>query len=627
MQSRLEDQVGRILGERYRLRGLIGTGAAGYVFLADDDRLGRRVAVKLLHTGLIGDEAFIRRFRAEARGAAALSHPNIVGVLDWGEDDDGPYLVMDHLGGGSLRDLLDAGHRLSVSQTVAVGTEAARGLAYAHRRGLVHRDVKPANLLFYEDGRLGIADFGLARALAEAAWTEPMGGLVGTVRYSSPEAAQGRSVDGRADMYALGLVLIEAVSGTVPFRADTTLASLMARVASAPEIPSSAGALRAILVDLTRIDPEDRPDAADLVRALESLGAELARPEPLPLVRVRLDTDPTAALGALDLGAADPNPVPGSVIPATLPGVFDVDEVLPAVSHRERRRRRWWPWLVGLAMVVLAAGGYFGFRVLTAVPSFHVPNLYGLSPAKARTKLLAGHFHLKLAGDSYSAKVPDGEVVSQSAKAGSLSPQSSTIGVKLSKGPQPVPVPPVTNESKLAASARLKAAGLVPTFTNAYSETVKSGLVIKYAPNTGTHLPGTKVAVVISKGPMPRVVPTFASNTPYATAAAALTAEQLNSKKVSAYSNTVDSGDVIGSDPGPGQMTPRGSTVTLTVSLGPHYVSVPNVYGESSSQAVAQLTGAGFQAHVYGPGGTVQLTSPSPGATVLYGSTVNVIIL
>ncbi|MGH9063655.1 MAG: serine/threonine-protein kinase, partial [Acidimicrobiales bacterium] len=215
--SRIADQVGRVLGGRYRLLRPLGSGASGHVFLAEDATLGRRVAVKLLHTALAGDEAFLRRFRAEAQAAAALNHPHIMGVLDWGEDDDGPFLVLEHLGGGSLRDLLDMGHRLSAAQAARVGAEAARGLAYAHRRGLVHRDIKPPNLLFDEEGRLCIADFGLARALAEAAWTEPVGALLGTARYSSPEAAQGLSVDGRADLYALGLVLIEAVTGTAPF--------------------------------------------------------------------------------------------------------------------------------------------------------------------------------------------------------------------------------------------------------------------------------------------------------------------------------------------------------------------------------------------------------------------------
>ncbi|MER3453248.1 MAG: serine/threonine protein kinase, partial [Acidimicrobiia bacterium] len=172
--SRMAEQVGRVLGGRYRLVAPLGAGASASVFVAEDVVLRRRVAVKLLHEALASDEAFLRRFRAEARAAAALSHPNVMAVYDWGEDD-GPFLVCELCGGGSLRALLDRGVLLSPSQALLVGLEAARGLAYAHRRGLVHRDVKPANLLFDEEGRLRVADFGVARALAEAAWTEPAG--------------------------------------------------------------------------------------------------------------------------------------------------------------------------------------------------------------------------------------------------------------------------------------------------------------------------------------------------------------------------------------------------------------------------------------------------------------------
>ena len=246
----MADQLGRVLGGRYRLLAPIGTGASAHVFLAEDVSLRRRVAVKVLHAALAHDEAFLRRFRAEAQAAAALSHPNIMAVFDWGEDDDGPYLVLEHLSGGSLRSLLDEGHRLSPSQALAVGLQTARGLDYAHRRGFVHRDIKPANLLFDDEGRLCIADFGLARALAEAAWTEPAGAVVGSARYASPEQARGASLDGKSDVYSLALVLVEAVTGAVPFAADTTIATLMARVDAPLVAPPELGALGPVVEHL-----------------------------------------------------------------------------------------------------------------------------------------------------------------------------------------------------------------------------------------------------------------------------------------------------------------------------------------------------------------------------------------
>src|ERR687897_430653 len=173
--SRMTDQIGRVLGGRYRLLSPLGSGASAQVYLADDVRLRRRVAVKVLHPPLADDESFLRRFWAEAQATAALSHPHLLAVFDW-SDDDTPYLVTEYLSGGSLRALLDAGHRLTPAQALVVGLEAARALDHAHRQGFVHRDIKPANVLFGEDARLRVADFGLARAVAEAGWTEPAGG-------------------------------------------------------------------------------------------------------------------------------------------------------------------------------------------------------------------------------------------------------------------------------------------------------------------------------------------------------------------------------------------------------------------------------------------------------------------
>ena len=206
VMSRMTDQIGRVLSGRYRLIAPIGTGASAQVFLADDVRLRRRVAVKVLHAALADDDAFLRRFRAEAQAAAALNHPNIVAVYDWGDDDGAP--VHRHRvprRRQPARPCSTAASGSRPSQALLVGLEATRALDYAHRRGFVHRDIKPANLLFGDDGRLRIADFGLARALAEAAWTEPQGAVLGTARYASPEQAQGQPVDGKADVYSLGL--------------------------------------------------------------------------------------------------------------------------------------------------------------------------------------------------------------------------------------------------------------------------------------------------------------------------------------------------------------------------------------------------------------------------------------
>src|SRR6478672_9545555 len=226
--SGVADLTGRVLAGRYRLLTPIGAGASGRVYVADDVRLARRVAVKVLHSALAEDAGFLRRFRAEAQVAASLHHPNIMAVYDWGEDEQ-PFMVVELLEGGSLRAMLDRGNLLTTAQAARIGRDVADALDYAHSRGIVHRDIKPANLLFDEHGRVRIADFGLARALAEASWTEPAGAVFGTARYASPEQAHGISLDARSDLYSLALVLVEAVTDRVPFAADTTLGTLTAR--------------------------------------------------------------------------------------------------------------------------------------------------------------------------------------------------------------------------------------------------------------------------------------------------------------------------------------------------------------------------------------------------------------
>ena len=272
----ITDSIGRVLGDRYRLVSALGTGASAHVYLADDVSLHRRVAIKVLHPALAGDTAFLKRFRAEARAVAALNHPNILQVYDWGEEDGSPYLVLEYLAGGSLRQVYDTGTLLTPEQAVHIGLQATAGLDYAHRRGLVHRDIKPANLLFDADSRLRIADFGLARALAEAAWTEPDGAILGTARYAAPEQVEGWTLDGKADVYALAIVLYEGVTGQVPFAGDTTVATLMARVGTLLPEHEALGPLNEVLVWAAAPEPEERYDAAAFALRLRALARAAA---------------------------------------------------------------------------------------------------------------------------------------------------------------------------------------------------------------------------------------------------------------------------------------------------------------------------------------------------------------
>lgn len=640
--TRMADLVGHVLSGRYRIVAPIGAGASAQVFLADDTRLRRRVAVKLLHAALADDDGFLRRFRAEAQAAAALSHPNILAVYDWGEDDGTPYLVTEFLGGGSLRGILDAGRRLSPSQALLVGLEAARALDHAHRRGFVHRDIKPANLLFGDDGRLRVADFGLARALAEAAWTEPAGAVVGTARYASPEQARGERVDGRADVYALGLVLIEAVTGQVPFAADTTIATLMARVDRPVEVPAELGPLRRVLARCGRPDLEERPDAGELAVALLAAAEDLERPDPLPLVgaippevAATADRDPTLlpparrpagdrpdrAAAVVAGPTAVPPPGPGDA--ADEPPLVPLGDDDGGVAGRVRRR---WPRVV-LATLVLAAiavAGVLAWRTVLA-PSHDVPELVGMDRAAAVALIEENGWEVEVREDRRDGSRA-GEVLDQEPEPGASLREGRTVTIVVSLGQLLHPVP--TDLAGLPfeeARARLQAAGLDAAEPVArHDEEVPEGHIVRAVDATPEQAEtGTPITLVVSAGPAPRTVPETAGSTPEQ-ACAALLNVQLQCERAETFSDTVPEGVVVGTEPEAGAQAPRDSTVRVLVSQGPRLVPVPDVSGRDVLEASQILESQGFTvAGVRGsPFRTVTGTDPAAGTRVERGTGV-----
>ena len=646
---RIADSVGRVLGDRYRLIRPLGTGASAHVYVAEDVSLRRRVAIKILHPALAGDEGFLRRFRAEAQVVAALRHPNILRVYDWGEDGGAPYLVMELLEGGNLRSLLDRGHLLSPAQAAAIGADAARALDYAHRRGLVHRDIKPANLIFDDEGRLTVADFGLARALAEATWTEPAGAVVGTARYAAPEQARGETLDSKADVYSLTLVLIEATTGRVPFVADTTIGTLMARVGRDIAAPEELGPLGPALAAAGTADPERRVDAAALAWSMDAVAARLPPPAPLPLAAplvtgaTEADIDPTEFPGRtklFDVAAIEDDPEARPSVAATRPAVLADAAPTPAwepspAPAREPagRGRRLGLRVAAIVFAVLlvlggaAAAALVGTGALT--PTHPVPVVVNQSEQAARASLSRLQLKLVVESRSYSAS-PAGTVLSQRPDHGRLV-EGSTVAVVLSLGPQPVKVPTgLAGLPQDDAATVLQTLGLkVGNVTHATSMTVLAGEVISSNPNSGTLLPGQSVDLLVSSGKPTATVPalTGPNAASFSAAQTALQSLGLTAVESDQFSDTVAKGQVIGTQPAGGTTVTVGTQVTVLISKGPDLVAVPNVQGQTVPQATQALNAAGFAVSVNNASSnaTVKSTNPPGGTMAKRGSNVTIV--
>ncbi len=610
-----------IIDGRYRVISQVGSGGMADVFLAEDSQLGRRVALKVLHRRFAEDAAFVERFRREASSAAGLSHPNVVAVFDRGEWDGTYYIAMEYLPGRSLKALVLKEGPLDPERAIELVIQILRAARFAHQRGIIHRDLKPHNVIVGEDGRARVTDFGIARAGASD-MTET-GSIMGTAQYLSPEQAQGHAVSGASDLYAVGIVLYELLTGALPFDGDTAVTIALKQVSEAPRPPSAVNpavtaALDAVVLCALAKDPTQRfADADAFIAALQE-------------ARRSLHGDNGATTHFAPVGVSPdllPAPPPGAPAGLVVPAAEEV------VGEPRRRRRR--AWLIALALVAVAGAAVALVLLLTPAPSrVAVPGLSRCAPQLTATAALrrAGLSPRSVAAQSVAC--PLGQVVALSPPAGTRLVRGAAVTVTVSSGPGSAPLPDVAGQSSAKALSVLRAAGFAPVAQPRASSSVASRLVITTDPLAGIELQrGSRVTVFVSSGPALASVPDLTGRS-QADASAALLAAGLRVGSVSQQQRDgLTPGTVLSQSPVAGVALVQGAAVDITVARAPDTVAVPNVVGQPSDQAAAALGRAAFSVRdrkrpVGNPdkNGRVLDEQPGAGQQAPRGATVTIVV-
>jgi eukaryotic-like serine/threonine-protein kinase len=606
-------EPGAIVAGRYRLIRRLGSGGMADVWLAEDQELGRQVALKFLLERFAQDRPFVERFRREATAAAGLQHPNVVGIYDRGEWEGVHYIAMEYVEGASLKDLIARG--LTVPEAVEIVRQTLAGVGYAHEHGIVHRDLKPHNVLVDSDGRARVADFGIARAGASE--ITQAGSVLGTAQYLSPEQAQGREVTPASDLYSVGVVLYEALTGRLPFDAETPVAVALKQISERPRPPRELNpevspALDAVVLRALAKDPVNRyPSASEFRRALDAAEA-----------------DPQAAAAT----AVIPVPVPAGAGEAEAAPEAPAAEAAP----EEEEERGWRRWLHGWRLAMLIAGllllafAAVAVFALTRSERVDVPTVVGDSETSARALLEGRGFEVNAL--PRPACTEAGEVIEQDPAAGERADEGSTVTLTVSTGQQ-VTVPPVRNLSAARARERLRGEDLLIVQSARFSDTVRAGRAIGTDPPAGTEVAcQSSVTLLVSRGANLAVVPSVVG-----------LQQSVAQSRLEARGFVVDvdtrnadepEGQVLDQSPGEGSRIEEGSRVTIVVSTGAGSVVMPDVIGQPVDTARSTLLARGATniriverlTEEESEDGLVIDQAPSPGSRILSSEQVTIFV-
>jgi beta-lactam-binding protein with PASTA domain/tRNA A-37 threonylcarbamoyl transferase component Bud32 len=610
---------------RYRIVRKLGTGGMANVYLAEDEVLGRRVAIKILNDRHAGDDQFVERFRREAKNAASLSHPNIVSIYDRGEAEGTYYIAMEYLDGRSLKELIVARGPAPVNVAIEYARQILGAINFAHRHGIVHRDIKPHNVLVDAEGRLKVTDFGIARA-GVSQMTEA-GSIIGTAQYLSPEQAKGAPVDQTSDLYSVGVVLYELLTGVVPFSGDTPVEIAMKHLSSTPEPPSTKRAEVPRELDLVVMRALAK-DPADRYQSAEEMDADLGRVARGAAVSPATEEAATAIISrppSTAVTAITPPRTREPVPYAPPPAYYDYDEP---------RRRAVWPWFVALLFVAAAiVGGYFLYdQVQTQLTNSKVAveNYRGLREITAVRQIHEKGLRFQVVRQ-YNESVPETYVFKQDPQPGERIEKGNYVTIFSSAGPPRTDVPSVVGEKLDQALADLRQANLKWKIARV-DDDAPVDEVIAQRPTSGASVAqGSTVTLRVSKGPKPVIVPNVVGSN-FDSANSALLGRGFAVRRRDVESDQPKD-TVVAQSPDGGTYQGPGSTIILSVSKGPTTSTVPDVTSIAQSDAVAQLKASGFEVRIVsqpvtdeGQDGIVQTQDPAGGTKAPPGSTVTIAV-